>query len=164
MFVVAINPLTSAPLQQQQRQSPSPTVSVKNDFFSDLAALNTVKPVSTATYTGGILQPNSPSSSSSPSNTFINNNIYQIATPTSPIQQKTNRSIDLDPYAALRDLSLGSKPAPSPPMMKMDSNDSLSFGDFQKSPTTSKTTISSPAFKTTSNNALFGDLDPLFKR
>ncbi|KAL7330186.1 hypothetical protein PS15p_205162 [Mucor circinelloides] len=160
---VPITPLTSAP-QSQPSQKPTPAAQpVKKDFFSELAALNPVKPVATATYTGGILQPNSPSSSSPLTSNF------QIPTPTSPItQQKTatttsgnSRSMDLDPYAALRDLSIGSKPVTPPPMTKMQSNDSLLFGDFQKSPTTATfTTLKS----TPTNKALFGDLDPLFER
>ncbi|KAL0143564.1 hypothetical protein V8B55DRAFT_1478630 [Mucor lusitanicus] len=162
-----IAPLASAP-QSQPSQKPTPAAAMqpaKNDFFSELAALNPVKPVATATYSGGILQPNSPSTSSPRTSNF------QIPTPTSPITpQKTavtttnnnnSKSIDLDPYAALRDLSIGSKPVTPPPMTKMESNDSLTFGDFQKSPTTATFT----AFKTTpTNNALFGDLDPLFKQ
>ncbi|CAO3654568.1 unnamed protein product [Mucor fragilis] len=148
---VPIAALASAPQSQPLQRPTAPAAAVqqaKNDFFSELAALNPVKPVATATYSGGILQPNSPSSSSPLTSNF------QIPTPTSPSTQQraattttynnNSRSIDLDPYAALRDLSIGSKPVTPPPMTKLESSDTLSFGDFQKSPTSATFT----AFKT----------------
>ncbi|CEP15920.1 hypothetical protein [Parasitella parasitica] len=161
----------SAPQQPEPKQTSVTVESVKNDFFTELAVLNPAKPVKMATYTGGILQPNSPSSATALNhdkiNTFTSINItsQQISAPTSPTQLNMNsnvRSIDTDPYAALRDLSIGSKPVTPPPIVKMESSDSLSFGDFQKSPTVETNTAK--LFSSKSNNALFGDLDPIFKR
>ncbi|KAG2201406.1 hypothetical protein INT47_001455 [Mucor saturninus] len=131
-----LNPPASKPM------SPI-TVSPTNDIFSELAGLATHTPVASPTYSGGILQPNSPKPSTIPSMT------------PQPQQQQKPTVYKEDPYAALRDLSIGSKPAATPIMNTLKiktSDDAMSWGDFQKSPT-----------KMSFNKPMFSDLDPLFK-
>jgi hypothetical protein len=110
----------------------------QNDIFSQLAGLNTTPSVTKPTYSGGILQPNSPTLSVSPN---ITTTPFQLpitqAQPTPAAQTNNKSTIDLDPYAALRDLSIGSKPATSstssnnnrPTQIKTaPSDDSMIFG------------------------------------
>lgn len=85
-------------------KKPQVPLTVKSDIFSDLAELNPIKPIKSPTYSGGILQPNSPGNSSNiVSPRSINNNTIQ------PSPTNTTKPIDLDPYAALRGLSFGGK-------------------------------------------------------
>ncbi|GAA5800385.1 hypothetical protein HPULCUR_005814 [Helicostylum pulchrum] len=119
-------------------QRPCSAVPPARDIFSELAGLSTApSPKPTASYGGGILQPNSPTLPSS-------------KPPTAPFSMPS-----VDPYAALRDLSIGSKPTPNTIKIKT-SDDNMSWGDFQKSPTTQL------SFNT--SKPMFSDLDPLFKR
>lgn len=162
----------------------------QDDIFSQLAGLNTTPSVIRPSYSGGILQPNSPTLPTSPNtNTTTPFQLPVVQSQPKPAAQQNNKpTIDLDPYAALRDLSIGSKPV-TPPMKSSrpiqikttPSDDSMIFGgkithqvlltsvltfmdiDFQKSPTTSNTN-SPVTFNTSSKNALFHDLDPLFKK
>lgn len=95
-----------------------------NDIFSELAGLTTHSPVASPTYSGGILQPYSPKPSITPSM------IPQIQ----PQQQKPTVYKE-DPYAALRDLSIGSKPAAAPTMNTLKiktSDDTMSWGGMHK--------------------------------
>ncbi|CAO3631353.1 unnamed protein product [Mucor hiemalis] len=135
------NSISGPPTKPTIMTKPQPTshdtTSINNDIFTELAGLAPPTPVITSpSYSGGILQPNSPISPSS----SIHSSFSQ-----SPQQQKqftfnntnTNKNsfADLDPYAALRDLSIGSKPVtPTTPKLqnglKIDKvvDDSLSWG------------------------------------
>jgi hypothetical protein len=75
-----------------------------------LAGLNTTPSVTKPTYSGGILQPNSPTLSASPNTTTTPFQLPIMQTQRKPAVQNNKSTIDLDPYAALRDLSIGSKP------------------------------------------------------
>lgn len=108
-----------------------PAASNNNDIFTELAGLAPPAPViTTPSYSGGILQPNSPISPSTSINSAFHS--FSQSNPQSPQQQQkplsfnnsnnnnnnnesnnksNNNFADLDPYAALRDLSIGSKPA-----------------------------------------------------
>lgn len=99
--------------------------SINDDIFTELAGLAPPAPIiTTPSYSGGILQPNSPISPSTSINSTFNS--FSQSNPQSPQQQhqkplsfnnnnsnKSNSFADLDPYAALRDLSIGSKPPTS---------------------------------------------------
>ncbi|KAI8087244.1 hypothetical protein BDF21DRAFT_485733 [Thamnidium elegans] len=129
-------PAVAVKQESSTTNQPSSAVSPTRDIFSELAGLSTVpSPKPTASYGGGILQPNSPTLPSSK--------------PPTPFSMPS-----VDPYAALRDLSIGSKPTPNTIKIKT-SDDNMSWGDFQKSPTQLSFNPSKP---------MFSDLDPLFKR
>ncbi|RCH85055.1 ArfGAP with FG repeats 1 [Rhizopus stolonifer] len=110
-----VNAMNDLLLNQDMMLSPkSPTFAqnkapVKNDIFSELTALNQ----STPTHSGSILQPNSPTQAyaggilqpNSPTQAYAGG-ILQPNSPTQPKPTK-NTSIDIDPYEALRDLSMG---------------------------------------------------------
>lgn len=105
--------------------TPTPTPNTNNnnnDIFSQLADLAPSTPVvKSPSYTGGILQPNSPIS---PSSSIT----LQQKLPPSPLlfnNNTTNKSnsVSMDPYAALRDLSIGSKPTPPLPIVSHTCND-----------------------------------------
>ncbi|KAG2237090.1 hypothetical protein INT48_004591 [Thamnidium elegans] len=109
-------PAVAVKQESSTTNQPSSAVSPTRDIFSELAGLSTVpSPKPTASYGGGILQPNSPTLPSSK--------------PPTPFSMPS-----VDPYAALRDLSIGSKPTPNTIKIKT-SDDNMSWGDFQKSPT-----------------------------
>lgn len=104
-------PMTPAtPTMMNKPFSSTTTTQQPLDIFSELAALAPVPTSPTAAYSGGILQPSSPLTPSS----IMSPTAFSQSTPSPKPQVQikqattTNQFADLDPYAALRDLSIGS--------------------------------------------------------
>lgn len=100
------------------------------DIFSELAGLSTHTPIASPNYSGGILQPNAPNITTIPKP-----HIAPMMTPQPQPQPQQHKYTVYkeDPYAALRDLSIGSKPpavgTPSMNTLKIQtSDDTMSWG------------------------------------
>lgn len=103
-------------------------MSPTSDIFTELAGLSTYTPIASPTYSGGILQPNSPISPSVTPTIAPQQQYQQSYQP----QQQKQMVYKEDPYSALRDLSIGSKPAATASMnslkIKTSSDDAMAWG------------------------------------
>ncbi|KAI8879210.1 Arf GTPase activating protein [Backusella circina FSU 941] len=150
-----INPLSPImPFGSPQKNTPT-TVnkSPTSDIYADLVGLvPTPSPMRKASYSGGILQPNSPTSNGS-STTILQQPLKVNTRNTIPTPQPSANStpsstklMDLDPYAALRGLSLNESPQ----------NTSLNMNMARQQGTSSPSASSS-----FTKSSLFSELDPL---
>ncbi|KAI8374603.1 uncharacterized protein BYT42DRAFT_547617 [Radiomyces spectabilis] len=113
------SPVVSSVMNRAASQMTSPTFA-SNSFLSELAGLDSPPIVNKATYTGGILVPNSPTTSTplSPSMNSpqtLQSSLSKPSIGSTPHTVKSeNKSFTpvsaFDPYAALRDLTLSDHP------------------------------------------------------
>ncbi|KAG0163114.1 hypothetical protein DFQ30_000727 [Apophysomyces sp. BC1015] len=151
-----------------------------NSFLSELAGLESPPLVNRPVYTGGVLVPNSPGAVSSVPSSFHMPVQYSNTTDQN---NKRSSSIDVDPYAALRGLSLNSSPATnnnsrggqserarSMSMQYSTGASSNSWGNFTNTSNGHRSPQGTGAVggvnthlrqNSTPSASLFGDLDPL---